>query len=285
MPSGLKYREEIDGLRAISVIAVVLFHAEIVFGGIRLVPGGFLGVDVFFVISAYLITRILLHELKRDGDINFRRFYERRARRLLPMLLTVIVVSIPFAWFRLLPERMVAFAKSILAALTFVANFYFYKSTSAYGAPDTNQLPLLNTWSLGIEEQFYLIVPVALLVLYRLGRRPASQKPEATHPDSRLSKPSYGSHFLFFFGAVFIGSFALTFYYAVENPSLNLFDKVLWIGIALLMSTLSTRGIESPLRYSRRRRDVVLLTRDLSRVFQSFCALEKLRSSTPQKRA
>ena len=121
----LSYRAEIDGLRAIAVLSVILYHAKIVLFGRYWFEGGFIGVDIFFVISGYLITRIILSELQTKGSFSFLNFYERRGRRILPMLFVVIFVSIPYAWQKLLPSDFVEYAESIVAALFFGSNFFF----------------------------------------------------------------------------------------------------------------------------------------------------------------
>ena len=167
----LVYRAEIDGLRAIAVIAVVLYHAQLVFFGHDWFEGGYIGVDVFFVISGYLITRIILSELYQKSAFNFLSFYERRARRILPMLFLVIFVSIPFAWVNLLPRDFVEYAGSILASIFFSSNFFFYFNTTTYGADSSLLMPLLHTWSLGVEEQFYIVFPILALLSYKLFRR------------------------------------------------------------------------------------------------------------------
>jgi len=156
----LNYRAEIDGLRAIAVVSVILYHAQIVIFGRDWFEGGFIGVDIFFVISGYLITRIILTELEQTNTFSFIKFYERRARRILPMLLVVIAMCIPFAWQKLLPLDLVDFAKSALSAIGFGSNFYFYFSTTEYGADSALLKPLLHTWSLGVEEQFYIVLPI-----------------------------------------------------------------------------------------------------------------------------
>ena len=121
----MKYRAEIDGLRAVAVVSVILYHAKIVILDRDWFEGGFIGVDIFFVISGYLLTRIILLELTETNTLSFIKFYERRARRILPMLFVVIAVSIPFAWQKLLPQDLVDFAKSALTALGFGSNFFF----------------------------------------------------------------------------------------------------------------------------------------------------------------
>ena len=169
--SKLTYRAEIDGLRAIAVLSVILYHAQLVLFGRDWFEGGYLGVDIFFVISGYLITRIILCELNATGTFNFLNFYERRARRILPMLLVVILMSIPFAWQKLLPSDFVEYAESILASIFFGSNFFFYFSTTEYGADSALLKQMLHTWSLGVEEQFYLLFPIIALITFRFARQ------------------------------------------------------------------------------------------------------------------
>lgn len=158
----IKYRPEIDGLRAIAVIPVILFHA-----GFSLFSGGFVGVDVFFVISGYLITSILLRELERN-EFSISGFYERRARRILPALFFVIAFFLPFSWFWMEPEELKAFGLSIVSAVLFSSNVYFFLN-SDYFSPAAEEQPLLHTWSLAVEEQFYLFFPLVLLFLWKRG--------------------------------------------------------------------------------------------------------------------
>ncbi len=164
---GRGYRPEIDGLRALAVVPVILFHA-----GIRVLPGGFLGVDVFFVISGYLITSILLRELQ-ESRFSISRFYERRARRILPALLLVIIVCLPLSLALMLPVELESFSRSVLNALLFVPNVFFFLNSSYFHAT-AEVLPLLHTWSLGVEEQFYVFFPVFMMFAWRLGRRAVS---------------------------------------------------------------------------------------------------------------
>jgi len=161
--SSIHYRPEIDGLRAVAVIPVIFFHA-----GFNFFSGGFVGVDIFFVISGYLITAIIVSELEK-GDFSLIRFYERRARRILPALFFVMLCCIPFAWLWMEPSRYKAFSRSLIAMTLFVSNFRFWSETS-YFAPDADEKPLLHTWSLAVEEQFYLFFPLLLLLLWRFWR-------------------------------------------------------------------------------------------------------------------
>jgi peptidoglycan/LPS O-acetylase OafA/YrhL len=163
----LTYRPEIDGLRAIAVGAVILYHAPITILGYKPFKGGFIGVDIFFVISGYLITSIILKELVTTGSFSFKHFYERRVRRILPALLFVMLVSLPFAWMYLLPDNFIDYSKSILYSLGFSSNFYFWYSGQQYGAESGLLIPFLHTWSLSVEEQFYILFPIVLLITFK----------------------------------------------------------------------------------------------------------------------
>lgn len=160
----MKYRREIDGLRALAVIPVIFFHA-----GFSLFSGGFVGVDIFFVISGYLITSILINEID-SGNFSIINFYERRARRILPALFLVMLVSAPLAWLWLIPADMLDFAQSYAAISVFSSNLLFWKE-SGYFDVATELKPMLHTWSLAVEEQFYVILPVLLLLLWRFGTK------------------------------------------------------------------------------------------------------------------
>tara|TARA_B110001450_G_scaffold91803_1_gene87049 strand:+ start:280 stop:2190 length:1911 start_codon:yes stop_codon:yes gene_type:complete len=159
----LKYRPEIDGLRALAVVPVILFHA-----GFELFSGGFVGVDVFFVISGYLITTILIEDIenKRFSLVNF---YERRARRILPALFFVMLLCIPFAWIWMMPRQMDEFSQSLIAVSLFSSNILF-KQESGYFATASEEKPLLHTWSLAVEEQYYVLFPIFLILFWRFGK-------------------------------------------------------------------------------------------------------------------
>ncbi len=160
----MRYRAEVDGLRALAVIPVILFHA-----GFSLFSGGFVGVDVFFVISGYLITSILIKELDA-GTFSIINFYERRARRILPALFLVILASLPFAWMWLTPIDMKDFAQSLIGVATFSSNILFFLE-SGYFDTSAELKPLLHTWSLAVEEQYYIFFPLMLMAAWQFGRR------------------------------------------------------------------------------------------------------------------
>lgn len=141
----MRYRPEIDGLRAIAVVPVILFHA-----GFPAFSGGFVGVDVFFVISGYLITSTIVKDLE-EGRFSFARFYERRARRILPALFVVVIFCVPFAWALMLPQDLERFAESVASVVLFASNILFWRQ-SGYFEPATDLRPLLHTWSLAVEE-------------------------------------------------------------------------------------------------------------------------------------
>jgi peptidoglycan/LPS O-acetylase OafA/YrhL len=159
----LKYRAEIDGLRALAVVPVILFHA-----GFELFSGGFVGVDVFFVISGYLITTILIEDIenKRFSIVNF---YERRARRILPALFFVMLVCIPFAWMWMIPSQMKDFSQSLVAVSLFASNILFWRESGYFDAA-AEEKPLLHTWSLAVEEQYYVLFPIFLILAWRFGK-------------------------------------------------------------------------------------------------------------------
>jgi len=163
------YRPEIDGLRAIAVGMVVLFHAQFGMGGIDPFSGGFIGVDIFLVISGYLIGLILLREID-ERRFSLIRFYERRARRILPALYVVLLATIPLAWLLLLPAALKAYGGGLTSAVTSVSNIYFWREVD-YDAADNLANPLIHTWSLGLEEQFYLLFPALLLLVARYRRQ------------------------------------------------------------------------------------------------------------------
>ena len=156
------YRADIDGLRAVAVLAVVFNHFSS-----SLVPGGFVGVDVFFVISGYLITRIIGREME-EGRFTFARFYERRARRIFPALFAMLAGTLAAGYWLLLPSDYLHALRAALATMGFASNvLLWYQQSSYFDATDSKLDPLLHTWSLAVEEQFYLLFPIFLLICHR----------------------------------------------------------------------------------------------------------------------
>jgi peptidoglycan/LPS O-acetylase OafA/YrhL len=156
------YRPDIDGLRAIAVLSVILFHIDK-----RLIPGGFVGVDIFFVISGFLISLHILQEIEA-GQFSIVEFYRRRVKRIAPPMLVVVLITLIAAQFLMIPEDAERAADSALWSLVSLANVYFWwHQDTSYFSAASSELPLLHLWSLGVEEQFYIIWPIVLLLVYR----------------------------------------------------------------------------------------------------------------------
>lgn len=196
-----QYRPEIDGLRALAVLAVIFYHGLLPLNNFTILSGGFLGVDIFFVISGYLITSIILLEIKNKGHFSFLYFYERRARRILPALFIILIISLPFGYIFLLPENLIEFSKSILYTLGFGSNYFFYFSGLVYGDENGLMKPFLHTWSLAVEEQYYLIFPIILFFFIKY-----------------LKKNILYILFIFFLISLFFSN-----YYSSKNESLNFY--------------------------------------------------------------
>lgn len=160
----MKYRTEIDGLRTIAIVPVILFHA-----GIPGFSGGFVGVDIFFVISGFLVSKIIYEEII-IGNFSIATFYERRVRRILPALFFVSLVCIPFAWIWMLPNEFIFFAKTLVAVNLFSSNIFFAWKANDYFNDASEYNPLLHTWSLAVEEQFYIFFPIVILLMRRSGK-------------------------------------------------------------------------------------------------------------------
>lgn len=159
----MRYRSEIDGLRAIAVLSVIFHHAGFTFAG-----GGYVGVDVFFVISGFLITFLLVRDLQA-GRFSYSDFYQCRARRILPALFFVMACCVPVAFLVLLPSQFREFSFSVGATSLFLSNAYFWE-VAGYFAPAAAEQPLLHTWSLAVEEHFYFVLPVVLYAGFRMGK-------------------------------------------------------------------------------------------------------------------
>lgn len=188
------YRPEVDGLRAIAVVSVILYHA-----GFGLASGGFIGVDIFFVISGYLITGIVHRELAA-GEFSLLRFYERRARRILPALFAMLAATLLAGWFLLSPGQLKGLSQSAVSVVAFLSNHYFLLKTG-YFSPAAAELPLLHMWTLSVEEQFYVVLPIFLMLLMR-------HRPRWTIPAMTLA---------------LLLSLALCLRWEGRNPELNFF--------------------------------------------------------------
>jgi len=160
----MNYRNELDGLRAVAVGLVMLAHA-----GVKSLQGGFVGVDIFFVLSGYLITTIIYRE-QIDSRFSLLKFYERRIRRILPALFFVLIVCIPFAYFLLLPAENVDFSRGSLSVVLFVSNIY-YMFRGGYFRHELEENLLLHTWSLAVEEQFYIFFPLLIMIVFFVAKK------------------------------------------------------------------------------------------------------------------
>lgn len=218
----MKYRADVDGLRAVAVLPVLLFHA-----GVAGFDGGFVGVDVFFVISGYVITLRLLSDLEQ-GKFSIVDFYERRIRRIFPALFFMIALTTVVAYFLLLPPNFEDYSMSAVATALFGSNIYFWKF-SGYFDPSAMLRPLLHTWSLAVEEQYYIFMPIAMYVAYRY----------------------FKARWLLVFLPVVILSFALSVYATTTAPTANFFMLPtraweLLVGAMLVLTPLpqpSRRGV------------------------------------------
>ena len=248
----MDYRREIDGLRAIAVISVVLYHA-----GIQAFSGGFIGVDVFFVISGYLITSIILAEMQA-GTFTLGNFYERRARRILPALFVLMFTCLPFAWLWLSPRYMKDFSESLVAVPAFASNVLFF-ITSGYFDAATEIKPLSHTWSLAVEEQYYILFP-AFLMLTQIQVASGSRKrwivamltalaivSLAVAEWASLMYPRFTFYLLPARGwEILIGVFVAVFQCARYGTKIKVEKSVSLIGLALIACAVFSFDSETP---------------------------------------
>lgn len=243
------YRPEIDGLRALAVLSVIFFHA-----GFSLFSGGFVGVDVFFVISGYLITSVILQDLEKS-QFSIVTFYGRRARRILPVLFFVMLTTIPFAWLFLAASDFKNFSGSLVSTTFFSSNIFFWQ-TSGYFDTETSLKPLIHTWSLAVEEQYYLLFPPLLFLSWKLGKRKIligfgilflisigfAYWATPLHPTfSFYSLPTRGWEFL-------LGVFSAFYLFGVERKKKHIITSEFggWLGVGLIAFSVIKFNEETP---------------------------------------
>lgn len=189
------YKIEIEGIKAIAIISLILYYAQIVVYGFPLFSGGFIGIDMFFVISGYLTTYKIIIESSNKRNFSIIFFFKNRIRRIIPTLLFVIIASLPFAYFYLLPNDLLNFAKSIISTISFNSNFFFHYSGNAFGDPNLLRKPFYHTWSISILIQSYIIFSLIILISFK--------------------------YFKKYFGMVLIIIFILSFFITVINSENN----------------------------------------------------------------
>lgn len=249
----MQYRKEIDGLRAVAVLPVILFHA-----GLEEFSGGFVGVDIFFVISGYLITTIILTE-KEQQNFSLVNFYERRARRIIPALFAVMAVSVIFSWFWLAPSYLEDFSQSLLAVSIFSSNLLFWQETGYWGS-ENEMKPLLHTWSLAVEEQYYVLFPLFLMFMWRFRTRwilwtffiVAIVSLSLSHW-AAFNKPTANFFLLPTRGWELAIGAGLAFYFLYRNPIMksllphSLLDEIFgWIGLGMVAYSVFLFNEETP---------------------------------------
>ena len=156
----IKFRNDVNGLRAVAVLSVLIYHAEL-----KIFTAGYLGVDIFFVLSGYLITNIIISDLN-SNKFSFKSFYIRRIKRILPALFSVLIFTSVSSYLFLTPKMLLEYVKSLIPSTFFYSNIYF-SNLDFYNSEPARYMPLIHTWSLAIEEQFYIIFPLFLYVVYK----------------------------------------------------------------------------------------------------------------------
>ena len=254
----MTYRSEIDGLRAIAVLPVIFFHA-----GLSGFQGGYVGVDVFFVISGYLITSILIKDIDK-GRFSLVHFYERRARRILPALYLTCFITIITCYFLMAPWELKLLSESLIYVVFFLSNIFFYSNadTAQYFSPQIELFPLIHTWSLAVEEQFYILFPILLFVLYRINKKIVipgliiiatfsllftqfggnlTKTPPFFESDFKLLSQPFLASFYMPFGRIWellIGSLAA--FISRENFSRGTSEFMSFLGIILILISISS---------------------------------------------
>ena len=195
------HKPEIESLKGIAVILIILYNADLYFGGVRLFQGGFLGIDILFLISGYLMTLTALRETTYNNHFSIKIFLKKRISRIIPLLLVIILTSLPFAWFILLPIDFLHFAKSIISTLSFNSNYFFYYSGNFFAGDSLIKKPFVHTWSLSVLIQFYLLFSIVLLIVIKHFRK----------------------QFLVILIAILILSLLLAQFTSKDNPELNFY--------------------------------------------------------------
>lgn len=170
MKKYLIYKPEIDGLRGLAIISVILYHADITINGYSLFKGGYVGVDIFFVISGFLITRLISQELYLTNNFSFTLFFKRRIRRIFPLLLFVVLSCLIFSYFFIIPEKFFDIPYNIFSIIFYFSNIYFEITNNTYAIKDGLENPFIHTWSLSLEEQFYIVFPIIYYVSIKFFR-------------------------------------------------------------------------------------------------------------------
>jgi peptidoglycan/LPS O-acetylase OafA/YrhL len=220
------YEPQIDGLRAISVLSVIIYHLNIFFLNKKILPGGFLGVDFFFIISGYLITNIILREIQDKKKFSFKNFYERRVRRIIPLYFLVLLICSFFSYLILLPNSIIDYSKSTVSSIFFFSNFYFHYSSTLYGSEDALLKPLLHTWTLSIENQFYIIYPIFLFFLIKFHKK----------------------YLFYYFILIFISSIFFATLISKHHPSFNFYISISRVFEIILGAILAYLGLNSKLK-------------------------------------
>lgn len=248
----LKYRPEVDGLRAIAVVAVIIYHAQIRILEKLLLPGGFLGVDIFFVISGYLITYLIFKEKVSTNNFSFKDFYERRARRILPALFFMLMIMLPFSYIVLVPSDLKEYSLSNIFSIGFTSNYFFYFNEIVYGSKDGLLKPLLHTWSLGVEEQFYIFFPILMILIF--------------NKNWSLKK---------FFFSFFLFSFLLASYLSFTNMQLSFFSLPTRIWELLCGSLVAYLIFFNKINFVKKRLINFLSYLGMISIFLSFVLFER----------
>jgi peptidoglycan/LPS O-acetylase OafA/YrhL len=196
----IENRPEIEGLKAIAIVSIIFYHLSISFNDVPLFSGGFLGIDIFFSISGYLITLIILKELISEGSFSFKFFYQRRIKKIVPVILIVLLASLPLAWFLLLPNDFIFFSISNITSLSFTSNFYYW-FTGEGTLQNEIVKPFLHTWSISILVQFYLFFPIFLVIAFKYFRK----------------------YLIYILILVFFVSFGLAFWIGKIHPGFNFY--------------------------------------------------------------